>query len=277
MNNCDIFAIADDLFGNFIRGDEIARLLKKAYAEKSAEKRAEKKTEPTGIGICYCNGPAPAITRSFLQVPEPVKAIFNVKTEEEVPLLDDDGNEKYAELRPGENPGARRKLKTTRPLDRPVLATKVTFSDGSWTVVKNSGDDEIGLVEVKLPDGRTVMTADDASKERAIAYAFIKRAFGKVDPATKETTSANLGRRFEKLLAESFDQTVSKAKAEAERNMRRARTEDKGKTEKTEKKPEAEKPKAGDDDIKAAEDAAVRVLNLLAERLGLDKNDDAGA
>lgn len=269
MNICDIFTI-NELFDKLVGDDEIARLLRKAYAER----RAWKKTEPADAGIRCCNGPAPAITRSFLQVPEPVKAIFNVKTEEEVPVLDDDGNEKYAELRPGENPGARRKLKTTRPLDRPVLATKVTFSDGSWTVVKNSGDDEIGLVEVKLPGGRTVTTADEASKERAIAYAFIKRAFGKVDPATKETTSANLGRRFEKLLAESFDQTVSKANAEAERALRRARTEDKGKTE---KKPEAAKPKAGDDDIKAAEDAAVRVLNLLAERLGLDKNDDAGA
>lgn len=39
MNNCDIFAIADDLFGNFIRGDEIARLLRKAYAERRAEKK----------------------------------------------------------------------------------------------------------------------------------------------------------------------------------------------------------------------------------------------
>lgn len=174
----------------------------------------------------------------------------------------------------GENPGARRKLKTTKQLDRPVLATKVTFSDGSWTVVKNSGDDEIGLVEVELPGGKTVMTADDASKERAIAYAFIKRAFGKVDPATKETTSANLGRRFEKILAESFDQTVSKAKAEAERNMRRAKTEDKGKTE---KKPEAERPKAGLDEVKAAEDAALRIVKILADRLGLDKQNDAGA
>ena len=111
----------------------------------------------------------------------PVKAIFNVKTEEMVPVLDEDGNPKFVA---GEN-GKKRMVKQAKKLEKPVLASKVFFEDGSWTIVKNSGEDTIDLVEVKLPNGNTVVTASDASKERALAYAVVKHAFGRVNPSTK--------------------------------------------------------------------------------------------
>lgn len=141
----------------------------------------------------------------------PVKAIFNVKTEELVPALGEDG-------KPLVKSG--RIVKTAKKLDRPVLASKVFFEDGTWTVVKNSGEDTIDLVEVKTPDGRTVVTASDASKERALAYAVVKHAFGKADPDTGEVYGANLGRRFEKVLKASVDQRVSAATKQDAREKR---------------------------------------------------------
>lgn len=134
----------------------------------------------------------------------PVKAIFNLKTEDMVAVLDDDGNPVY-EL--GENK-TKRLVKRAKTLEKPILASKVFFDDGSWTVVKNSGEDTVDVEEKKLSDGKTVKAATEASKERAIAYAVVKRVFGRVDPVTGEVKGANLGRRFEKVIAASIDQNV---------------------------------------------------------------------
>jgi len=139
-------------------------------------------------------------------IPAPVKAIFNLKTEDMVPVLDDDGNPVYAPGK-GEN-SPKRLVRQAKTLEKPILASKVFFEDGSWTVVKNSGEDTVDVEEKKLPGGKTVKTATDASKERALAYAVVKRAFGKVDPATKEVKGANLGRRFEKVIKASVDQNL---------------------------------------------------------------------
>lgn len=141
-------------------------------------------------------------------VPMPVKAIFNLKTEDVVAVLDDDGNPMY-EL--GENK-MKRLVKRAKTLEKPILASKVFFDDGSWTVVKNSGEDTVDVEEKKLSNGKTVKVATDASKERAIAYAVVKRVFGRVDPITREVKGANLGRRFEKVIAASIDQNVGNAK-----------------------------------------------------------------
>ena len=137
----------------------------------------------------------------------PVKAIFNLKTEDMVAVLDDDGNPVY-EL--GENK-TKRLVKRAKTLEKPILASKVFFDDGSWTVVKNSGEDTVDVEEKKLSNGKTVKVATDASKERAIAYAVVKRMFGRVDPVTREVKGANLGRRFEKVIAASIDQNVGSA------------------------------------------------------------------
>ena len=141
-------------------------------------------------------------------IPMPVKAIFNLKTEDMVAVLDDDGNPVY-EL--GENK-TKRLVKRAKTLEKPILASKVFFDDGSWTVVKNSGEDTVDVEEKKLSDGKTVKVATDASKERAIAYAVVKRVFGRVDPVTREVKGANLGRRFEKVIAASIDQNVVNTK-----------------------------------------------------------------
>lgn len=143
-------------------------------------------------------------------IPMPVKAIFNLKTEDMVTVLDDDGNPVY-EKSPGENP-RKRLVKRAKTLEKPILASKVFFDDESWTVVKNSGEDTVDVEEKKLSDGKTVKVATDASKERAIAYAVVKRVFGRVDPVTREVKGANLGRHFEKVIAASIDQNVVNAK-----------------------------------------------------------------
>lgn len=148
-------------------------------------------------------------------VPMPVKAIFNLKTEDMVPVLDDDGNPVY-EQAPGEN-SPKRVVKQAKTLEKPILASKVFFDDGSWTVVKNSGEDTVDVEEKKLPNGNVVKVATDASKERAIAYAVVKRVFGRVDPATKEVKGANLGRRFEKVIKASVDQNVGNAEEKAKK------------------------------------------------------------
>lgn len=149
------------------------------------------------------------IVPSRSPIPMPVKAIFNLKTEDMVPVLDDDGNPVY-EQGAGEN-APKKIVKRAKTLEKPILASKVFFDDGSWTVVKNSGDDTIDIEEKKLSNGKTVKVATDASKERAIAYAVVKRVFGRVDFVTKEVKGANLGRRFEKVIAASIDQNVGNA------------------------------------------------------------------
>ena len=142
-------------------------------------------------------------------VPAPVKAIFNLKTEDMVPVTGEDGKPVY-EKAPGENRPAK-VVRRAKTLEKPILASKVFFEDGSWTLVKNSGDDTVDVEEKKLSNGKTVKVATDASKERALAYAVVKRAFGSVDPGTGEVKGANLGRRFAKVLEASVDQNVSGA------------------------------------------------------------------
>lgn len=148
------------------------------------------------------------VESTLFRYPEPVRAIFNVKTEETVTV----------EATPGEKP-----VKAKKRLERPVLASKVFFNDGTWTVVKNSAEDPIELV---TKDG--VETASDASKERAVVYAWVKRLCGTQHPATGEVTGANLGRRLSKVVEASEDKALSKAakaKAKAAKAKKQARAE----------------------------------------------------
>ena len=163
--------------------------------------------------LAQAAGPVIDIESSYVpakrSAPMPVKAIFNLKTEDMVAVLDDNGNPVY-EQTSGEN-SPKKVVKQAKTLEKPILASKVFFDDGSWTVVKNSGDDTVDVEEKKLSNGKIVKVATDASKERAIAYAVVKRVFGRVDPITKEVKGANLGRRFEKVIAASIDQNVGNA------------------------------------------------------------------
>ena len=191
----------------------------------------------------------------------PVKAIFNLKTEDMVAALDDDGNPVY-EL--GENK-TKRLVKRAKTLEKPILASKVFFDDGSWTVVKNSGEDTVDVEEKNLPNGKTVKVATDASKERAIAYAVVKRVFGRVDPVTKEVKGANLGHRFEKVIAASVDQNVGNAE---------------GKVKKTEAKPAQQKSKKPTCRCRQVDEKSLKdtldLLGELAKKLNLDKVVDDG-
>ena len=189
--------------------------------------------------------------------PMPVKAIFNLKTEDMVTVFDDDGNPVY-EL--GENK-TKRLIKRAKILEKPILASKVFFDDGSWTVVKNSGEDTVDVKEKKLSNGKTVKVATDASKERAIAYAVVKRMFGRVDPVTKEVKGANLGRRFEKVIAASIDQNVGNA----EEKIKKAEAKSAQQA-----KPKKSACKCRQIDEKSLKDT-LDLLSELAKKLNLDK------
>lgn len=106
----------------------------------------------------------------------------------------------------------------------PVLATKVEFTDGTFTVVKNSEHDAVSLTEKSAkPYGNyDVVVADDCSKEAAIAYAWFKRCFGKPkEPGSLEYVSAGVGGKLHKLVQgaydEAYEEAISKAKKEAKR------------------------------------------------------------
>jgi hypothetical protein len=183
------------------------------------------------------------VESSFFRFPEPVRAIFNVKTEETVTL----------EAEPGEKP-----VKAKRRLEHPVLASKVFFDDGTWTVVKNSAEDPIELVTKY-----GVETASDASKERAIVYAWVKRLCGTQHPPTGEVTGANLGRRLSKIVAASEDKAVSKA---TKAKVKAAKAKAKAAKEKAEPeaKPAAKCSCGRDKAVKAvleAINAAIAALN----------------
>ena len=199
--------------------------------------------------------------------PMPVKAIFNLKTEDMVAVLDDDGNPVY-EQTSGEN-SPKRVVKRAKTLEKPILASKVFFDDGSWTVVKNSGEDTVDVEEKKLSNGKTVKVATDASKERAIAYAVVKRVFGHVDPVTKEVKGANLGRRFEKVIAASVDQNIRNA----EDKIKKA--EAKSAQQAQQAKPKKSTCKCRQVDEKSLKDK-LDLLGELAKKLNLDKVVDEG-
>lgn len=148
----------------------------------------------------------------------PINAIFNLKTEESVPVLDENGQPMMVKGEKGEMRVLRRNVK----LDKPVLATKVFFDDGTWTVVKNSGEDEIEIIESELEDGNVVLTASTVSKERAIAYAIVKRIFGTVDSKTNEVRGADLNSLFDKVLAASIDQGINCAMSKAKKKKAKA-------------------------------------------------------
>lgn len=199
--------------------------------------------------------------------PMPVKAIFNLKTEDMVAVLDDDGNPVY-EQASGEN-SPKKVVKRAKTLEKPILASKVFFDDGSWTVVKNSGEDTVDVEEKKLSNGKTVKVATDASKERAIAYAVVKRVFGRVDPVTKEVRGANLGRRFEKVIAASVDQNVENA----EDKIKKA--EAKPTQQAKQAKPKKPTCRCRQVDEKSLKDT-LDLLDELAKKLNLDKLVDDG-
>ena len=199
--------------------------------------------------------------------PMPVKAIFNLKTEDMVTVLDDAGNPVY-EQASGEN-SPKKVVKQAKTLEKPILASKVFFDDGSWTVVKNSGEDTVDVEEKKLSNGKTVKVATDASKERAIAYAVVKRVFGHVDPVTKEVKGANLGRRFEKVIEASVDQNIGNA----EDKIKKA--ESKSAQQALHAKPKKSTCKCRQVDEKSLKDT-LDLLGELAKKLNLDKVVDEG-
>ena len=199
--------------------------------------------------------------------PMPVKAIFNLKTEDMVTVLDDAGNPVY-EQASGEN-SPKKVVKQAKTLEKPILASKVFFDDGSWTVVKNSGEDTVDVEEKKLSNGKTVKVATNASKERAIAYAVVKRVFGHVDPITKEVKGANLGRRFEKVIEVSVDQNIGNA----EDKIKKA--EAKSVQQAQQAKPKKSTCKCRQVDEKSLKDT-LDLLGELAKKLNLDKVVDEG-
>lgn len=100
--------------------------------------------------------------------------------------------------------------KITAEID-PMLTTIVNFDDGTKVVVTNSPEDHVELTDVKLADGSTVKAASEASKERAILYAIVKRLYGTPN-ARGEIEEVGLARKLGNAISCAYDTNVEAAK-----------------------------------------------------------------
>lgn len=119
------------------------------------------------------------------------RVIFNLKTTETRPVLDEAG-------KPVTDDKGRVKRQVVKVT--PELATVVYFTDGTKCTVVNSDKDVVTTEtkevtyfdykpdgsEVKIKTNRTVEVASEAAKEAGVVYAIVKRIFGKVGKVDKQ-------------------------------------------------------------------------------------------
>lgn len=141
-------------------------------------------------------------------LPKVQRLIFNLKTEEKV--KNEDGT------------------KSMRPLEHPILVTVLYFDDGTKVVVKNSLHDKIDLETKKLPNGKEVTVASEASKESGLVYAIAKRIFG-IPDATGNIKGEGFGNILKRAVDKGIDQPYESelikcknAKAKAEHLAKQA-------------------------------------------------------
>lgn len=154
--------------------------------------------------------------------------VFNLKTTDEVPVLGENGEEMTEPvvakngqyLTDRHNNTVYRKVRKTVKLDHPILTTVVTFDDGTKVEVRNSPQDPVTVIEKKLPDGSTVEVADDASKERGIVYAVIKRLVCPAKGPGYVKGGTKFAKSMEWLMNRSVDQNYNKAKSKAEKSVK---------------------------------------------------------
>lgn len=119
------------------------------------------------------------------------RVIFNLKTTETRPVLDEAG-------KPVTDEKGRVKRQVVKVT--PELATVVYFTDGTKCTVVNSDKDVVTTetkeviyfdykpdgTETEVKTGHTVEVASEAAKEAGVVYAIVKRIFGKVGKVDKQ-------------------------------------------------------------------------------------------
>lgn len=146
----------------------------------------------------------------YFDFPEIEYVQFSLKTTETKPMLDSDGKKILDEKG--------RVKRETIDID-PLLATVVYFDDGTKTTVINSKADSVEIIETKLSDGSTVKVASEASKERAVVYAIVKRLLGKIGHTDKngvyhsnEIDGNGFGRILRDIVQNGYDVQLESAK-----------------------------------------------------------------
>lgn len=102
-----------------------------------------------------------------------------------------------------------------------TLATVVFFSDGTKSVAKNCPADPVEIEELKLEDGSTVQVASEASKERGLVYAVLKRLVSSLDE-DGNLAGSGLGSSLRSLVAGAVDQNLAAAEKKAAKKKREA-------------------------------------------------------
>lgn len=149
--------------------------------------------------------------------PEIKRVIFNLKTTETRPVLDEAGKPVTDE---------KGRVKRQVVAVTPELATVVYFMDGTKCTVVNSDKDVVTTEEkevfywdfkpdgseTKVMTGRKVQVASEAAKEAGVVYAIVKRIFGKVGKTDKqgklhedEIDGNGFGRKLRDIIADAED------------------------------------------------------------------------
>lgn len=158
-----------------------------------------------------------ALERNNTFVPDITRTIFNLKTEDDKPVLGEDGKPT----------GKRQKI----PLEKPILSTTVFFNDGSRVTVKNSANDPVELDERELPDGTTTFVASRRSKELAIVHAVMKRVIGEID-GNGVVDGRGYGRILTDIVDSGYDQSFETTKSKIEKAAKKKAYEEQKKTAK---------------------------------------------
>lgn len=149
--------------------------------------------------------------------------------------------------------------KTEKVGERDVLATVITFIDGTKVAVKNSLTDAVDLVEKTLADGSKVTVASDAAKERGIVFAVFKRICSMPD-ASGMCNDGAIGRILRNVVADAYDQPFEIAKTKVARAAAKAEYARKLNTAKN--RPRAER---------FSINGTLARINALLDKIGLDK------
>lgn len=127
--------------------------------------------------------------------PEITNVVYNLKTETNSAVRDVNGN-----LILGDNGKPVRESKPCKA----ILATTVTFEDGSKVTVKNSDNDPVIFNE----DGTVAIE----SKERGLVYAIVKRLISVVSKDKMRVESPGFGRFLNSCVKNAYDCQVEAAK-----------------------------------------------------------------
>lgn len=160
------------------------------------------------------------LKRNNTAFPEPVKVIYNLKTEEVTKIKDDFGKTVKTEV---------------KRLEHPILATTVYFCDGTKVTVTNSANDYVKteMKSYEVPafdengapiireDGKTQMikafeveVATHESKEIGLCYCLVKRLHSREDE-DGNFIGDGLGRQLNDWVTGAYDQNFDRKRYDA--------------------------------------------------------------